>query len=96
ARVQEGGFDAVVMDVQMPAMDGYTAARRIRQWEREQEIPPVPIIILSAHEMTEEAARLQAAGCDHYLTKPLRKPPLLDLLHKIAGPTLRTPLEETR
>ena len=87
ARVQEETFDVVVMDIQMPRMDGYTAAGKIRQWEREKGLSPTPIVALSAHAMASEVQRSQEAGCDLYLTKPINKKKLLDVLREIANQT---------
>ncbi|MEO5347482.1 MAG: ATP-binding protein [Magnetococcus sp. YQC-9] len=83
ARVQEERFDVVFMDVQMPRLDGYKATRRIREWERESGQKPVTIVTLSAHALDGELARSQAAGCDHYLTKPIGKKTLLGALRRI-------------
>ncbi|MBF0460596.1 MAG: response regulator [Magnetococcales bacterium] len=84
-RVQEEPFDIVVMDIQMPRMDGYTATRQIRQWEREVGHAPLPIVALSAHTMEVETQRSREAGCDLYLTKPINKKKLLDVLQEIAN-----------
>ncbi|MBF0271593.1 MAG: PAS domain S-box protein [Magnetococcales bacterium] len=82
--VQKERFDVVIMDVQMPNMDGYTATRIIRQWEREMNRPPVPIVALSAHAMEGERARSREAGCTLYLSKPIKKQALLETLRQIA------------
>ncbi|MBF0582852.1 MAG: response regulator [Magnetococcales bacterium] len=87
ARVQEEKFDVVVMDIQMPRMDGYTATRLIRQWERETGRSPMPIVALSAHAMEGETERSREAGCSLYLSKPIKKKKLLDVLQEIANQT---------
>ncbi len=58
--------DLVLLDISLPVMDGYEAARRIRQ-----SMPRVPIIGLSAHAMAGDAERAIAAGCTEYMTKPI-------------------------
>ena len=78
--VQREPFDLILMDVQMPIMDGYTATREIRRWERDTGRPAMPIIALTAHAMAEDRARSLEAGCDHHLTKPIKKRVLLDAL----------------
>ena len=72
-----GKYDVVLMDVQMPIMDGYSAARRIRQWETENGATPVPILALTAHALPEEVRKSFDAGCTAHLTKPIRKATLL-------------------
>ncbi len=86
-RVQQETFDVVVMDVQMPRMDGYTATRKIRRWEQEMARHPLPIIALSAHVMEGERERSREAGCDHYLAKPIKRKKLLEALQQIASQT---------
>ncbi|MBF0192530.1 MAG: PAS domain S-box protein [Magnetococcales bacterium] len=83
-RVRQERFDVVIMDVQMPRMDGYTATRQIRQWEQETACSPVPIIALSAHAMAGEKERSREAGCSGYLSKPVNKKELLGMLQKTA------------
>ncbi|NGZ06286.1 MAG: response regulator [Magnetococcales bacterium] len=84
ARIRTEPFDVVIMDVQMPIMDGYTATRLIRDWEREQGTRRIPIVTLSAHAIEGELERCRAAGGDLYLTKPIGKKGLLTVLNKIA------------
>ncbi|WP_447977642.1 PAS domain S-box protein [Candidatus Nitrospira bockiana] len=74
---QAGRYDLVLMDIQMPVMDGYTAAAKIRQWEREQGRAPVPILALTAFGMKDEEGKSMSAGCTAHLTKPIRKATLL-------------------
>ncbi|MEO5351118.1 MAG: PAS domain S-box protein [Magnetococcus sp. YQC-3] len=83
ARAQEGNFDVVIMDVRMPVMDGYTATRRIRQWERESQRSPMVIIALSAHASEEERQRSLDAGCDSFFSKPISKKTLLHVLQGV-------------
>ncbi|MBF0194349.1 MAG: PAS domain S-box protein [Magnetococcales bacterium] len=75
-------FDLVLMDIQMPIMDGYTATKEIRAFEISSGFNPVPIVALTAHAMQEESRKIIAAGCDMHLTKPIRKALLLDILQK--------------
>lgn len=83
-------YDIVLMDVQMPVMDGYRATREIRQWELQTGSTPTPIIALTAHALKEEAQKSLAAGCDAHLTKPLDKAVLLKCIHDFTK-SLRPP-----
>ncbi len=76
-RLHEEAFDLVLMDIQMPVMDGLSATRAIRNREREEGRAPIPIIALTAHAMREDVDRSLEAGCNSHLTKPLRKSTLL-------------------
>ncbi len=80
ARVKAGNYAVVLMDCQMPVMDGYTATRAIREWEGNQR--HVPIIALTAHAMAGERDKVLAAGMDDYLAKPLRAHSLERMLER--------------
>ncbi|ABK44163.1 PAS/PAC sensor hybrid histidine kinase [Magnetococcus marinus MC-1] len=70
-------FDLVIMDTQMPVMDGYTAVHRIRSWERIQQRAPVKILAISAHSGQEGRLTSLRNGCDDHLNKPLTQRDLL-------------------
>ena len=76
--VQKQDFDAVLMDMQMPEMDGYEATRRIRLLGR--QFQELPIIALTASAMVEDREKAMAAGVDHFVAKPFTAPELLDSL----------------
>lgn len=68
-------YDLILMDIQMPIMDGYTAARKLRA-----EGFNKPIVALTAHAMSDEHQRCLQAGCDGYLSKPIQRQKLVDLI----------------
>ncbi|WP_296596226.1 MHYT domain-containing protein [Phenylobacterium sp.] len=78
--VGAGGFDAVLMDIQMPVMDGLEATRRIRAWEVETGRARMPILIVSANGLQEHVDAGRAAGADGHLDKPVSVPLLLGAL----------------
>lgn len=75
--LEQDEFDLVLMDCNMPVMDGYEASRRIRQSGR---WPDLPIVALTANAMPEERERCRAAGMNDYLAKPFRREELLALI----------------
>ncbi|MEO5351509.1 MAG: response regulator, partial [Magnetococcus sp. YQC-3] len=79
---QANPFDLVLMDIQMPVMDGYDATRAMRRWEGEQNRPATPIVAFTAHAMKEVSEEVLAAGCNDVLTKPIRKKSLLSVLER--------------
>ena len=76
-------FDLILMDMQMPVMDGYTATRTIRQQEATENRPRVPIIALTAHAFSEDIEKCLSAGCDAHLGKPILKKKLLDTMIRV-------------
>ena len=76
-RFVEGAFDVVLMDIQMPVLDGYSAVRAIRKWELENHRPRTPIIALTASALAEDKQRTKEAGCDMHVSKPVKKATLL-------------------
>jgi len=76
-RFRERSYDLVLMDMQMPVMDGYTATAAIREWEAAQGRKRTPILALTAHALKEDEQKSLAAGCDGHLTKPIKKKELL-------------------
>ncbi|HEX9653269.1 MAG TPA: response regulator, partial [bacterium] len=73
-------YDLILMDIQMPVMDGFEATRHIREWEEKQRKERVPIIALTAHALQGYREKCLQSGIDDYITKPLRKRNLLDLV----------------
>ena len=74
--------DLVLMDIQMPVLDGYAATRRVRERELRLRLPRVPIVALTANAFDEDAAQSMAAGMDAHLAKPYSRAQLHDLLQR--------------
>jgi PAS domain S-box-containing protein len=82
-------FDLILMDVQMPEMDGFQATRRIREWEATTG-HHIPIVAMTAHAMAGDRERCLDAGMDDYIAKPLSKEDLLRVLEP-CGPAAPPP-----
>jgi signal transduction histidine kinase/ActR/RegA family two-component response regulator len=79
ARFEQTKYAVVLMDCQMPEMDGYEATRRIRAWETGRAVR-TPVIAITAHSMANERNRCQTAGMDDYLVKPVTPAQLLECI----------------
>jgi CheY-like chemotaxis protein len=79
---EETTFDLILMDMQMPVMDGITATLRIRERETGDGRPNVPIVALTANAMASQLARCMEVGMNAFLTKPLEIPRLHEVLTK--------------
>ncbi len=87
-RFLEGHFDVILMDMEMPEMNGFEAAARIREMERaagKSANEFIPIIALTAHSFVEEKNRCFEAGCSDFLMKPFKRGTLLDKLREHVG-----------
>jgi signal transduction histidine kinase/DNA-binding response OmpR family regulator len=75
-----GDFDAILMDIQMPHMNGYDATRKLRQAGYKK-----PVIAVTAHAMRGDKEKCLAAGCDDYISKPINRQQLVEVLREYLG-----------
>ncbi len=83
--VKSHRYDLILMDIQMPLLDGFAATRAIREWERAQGLPQVPIIALTASALDEDVQRAREAGCNLHVSKPIKKKTLLSAIARLAS-----------
>ena len=89
AAFRDRAFDVVLMDMQMPVMDGLTATREIRLHEAAMGAPRTPVVMLTANALPEHMAAAREAGADHHLSKPFGAEALIELVTTLAnGPEL--------
>ena len=87
---KKGDIDLILMDIQMPKMDGFEATRRIRELEAENQSSidnqqsTIPIIAMTAHAMTEDREKCITAGMDEYVSKPIKPETLFSVIDKVA------------
>ena len=74
--------DLVLMDIQMPVVDGYEATRRIKA---DPALKPIPIVAVSSYAMKGDEDKARASGCDHYVTKPYSPMQLLKIIRGVIG-----------
>jgi CheY-like chemotaxis protein len=77
---QKERFDAVLMDIQMPVLDGHGATRQMRRWEAACAVEATPILALTAHALKDEEERCRESGFTAFLSKPIQKATLLNAL----------------
>jgi two-component system, sensor histidine kinase and response regulator len=82
-RIKAARYDVVLMDVQMPVMDGLTAMRLIREWERESTTRHTPIVALTASVLEEDVRRSLEAGANRHVAKPVRKAMLIGTIESL-------------
>ncbi len=78
--INEQDYDLVFMDCHMPIMDGYEATQEIRAWEKQNNLPEIPIVAMTANALAEDKAKCLQAGMSDYLAKPLHQQNLVDML----------------
>jgi CheY-like chemotaxis protein len=76
-------YDAILMDISMPVLDGYEATKEIRKLEKEKGIDPIPIIAFTASSFSEEVKKCLDVGCTTHLAKPVRKTNFLAALAEL-------------
>ena len=82
---QANNYDLILMDCEMPFMDGYQATREIRLWEQQQQLPGKPIVALTAHSLPEQIDMCKNAGMNHHLAKPVTRELLENKLLEITA-----------
>ncbi|MEA3266832.1 MAG: response regulator [Candidatus Fermentibacteria bacterium] len=82
---KEAEFDIVLMDMQMPVLDGFAATRLIREWEIGKGHDATPILALTAYALPEEIKHCTDAGCDSHISKPVRKKKLIQAIQDFTG-----------
>ncbi len=90
-----GDFDVVLMDCQMPVLDGFEASRKIRDIEKQKAMPAIPIIALTANALKGDRERCLEAGMNDYITKPIDADNLYELLAKYVDDTAASELKQT-
>ena len=79
---EPGEFDVILMDIMMPVMNGYEAAKMIRSLDRE-DAKTIPIIAMTANAFTEDRIRAKEAGMDEHVAKPVDVELLIKVIHKL-------------
>ena len=79
---EPGEFDVILMDIMMPVMNGYEAAKMIRSLDRE-DAKEIPIIAMTANAFTEDRIRAKEAGMDEHIAKPVDAKLLVKVIHKL-------------
>ena len=88
---ESGDWDVILMDIQMPVMDGLTATAQIRQMERASGRTPTPIVALTANAMSHQVEQYIAAGMDGHVAKPIQASDLFEALTRAAVPEAERP-----
>ena len=83
-----GTYDLILMDIQMPIMDGYEATKAIRKYELDNAITRIPILALTANAFQEDAQKCINCGCNDHLAKPIKKKKLIRTLEEYLGESL--------
>lgn len=84
-KMKHGDFDIVLMDLQMPVMDGLSAAKAWRKWEQEHDLPRIPIVALTASVLVQDKQDAQEAGMEGFANKPIDYPTLQIEIARVMG-----------
>ena len=84
---EPGEFDAILMDIMMPVMNGYEAAKTIRSMDR-KDAKAIPIIAMTANAFTEDRIRAKEAGMDEHIAKPVDVKLLVKVISRLVGNNL--------
>jgi len=87
-----GRFPLILMDVSMPIMDGYEATRAIRAFERDNDLPAIPIVALTGHALKNDRKDCLESGMNDYLSKPVKQGELVEKLETYTGKAIDTRL----
>ena len=82
---QESSPDIIIMDVEIPGIDGYEAIKNIRSYEQERGLPQVPILVLTAHALLSDKLTAEEAGCTAFECKPVKFKSLLERVKNLLG-----------
>jgi signal transduction histidine kinase/DNA-binding NarL/FixJ family response regulator len=84
-RFKSEHYDLVLIDMNMPVLDGHQAMQAMRAWEKEHGRPRTPAIALTAYALKEDYQKSSEAGCDRHVTKPIDKDKLLRVIREVVG-----------
>jgi signal transduction histidine kinase/CheY-like chemotaxis protein len=85
SKYKKNSYDLILMDIQMPKMDGYAATAAIRLWENENDLPRIPVIAITAHAFKQQREKCIEVGCDYFLSKPVTKKSLIKIISKLSN-----------